>query len=262
MLYYQMTGFMQADVDGPEPDEAECGLPDLANAALFLDFDGTLVDIADTPGGVTVPSEVADLLARAYDRLDGRVAIVSGRTTEDLRRFLPGFAGPLVGAHGTEIHEDGETRRTVEVDEARVAFLQRLVRDFARLQPAFLVEDKPTGVVLHYRAAQELGALAMGFMDSVAKAAEGFKLQPALCAYEIKPEGAGKDVAIAALMARAPFEGHLPIYAGDDLTDEPALQFAMDGGGAAIKVGGCETVARHRIDTPEGLRARLGKWLA
>jgi trehalose 6-phosphate phosphatase len=262
MLYYQMTGFMQGDADAPEPDEAECRLPDPTKAALFLDFDGTLIDIADTPDGVTVPPEVAQLLTRATERLDGRVAIVSGRTVADLRRFLPDFAGPLVGAHGTEMHRDGETRRIVDVDAESVAHLQRLVRDFAKLQPAFLVEDKPTGVVLHYRAAQELGALAMGFMDSVAKAAEGFKLQPALCAYEIKPEGAGKDVAIEALMTGAPFAGHLPIYAGDDLTDEPALQLAMDLGGAAIKVGTCDTVARHRIDTPEGLRAQLAHWLA
>ncbi|WP_371156875.1 trehalose-phosphatase [Jannaschia sp. 2305UL9-9] len=259
MLYYQMTGFMGGD---KHADGHTIAMPGHADAALFLDFDGTLVDIAARPDGVTVPPEVHALLDKACDRLSGRVAIVSGRAVSELEAFLPDFKGPLIGSHGAERRVDGKTQQTQDFDQAIIATLQRLVTDFASLTPDFLVEMKPTGVVLHYRQAQEQGALALHFMESLASAATGFRLQPALCAYEIKPDSVGKDIALTGLMGQAPFSGATPIYAGDDLTDEAALAWAADLGGTAIKIGGAETVAANRLPDPATLISRLDEWLA
>jgi trehalose 6-phosphate phosphatase len=258
MLYYQMCGFMEGD--RPKPDLG-LHLPPPERAALFLDFDGTLVEIAETPDGVEIPDAVTELLARAMDRLEGRVALVSGRSVADLERMVPGFEGTLIGSHGAERRVDGATENAAEFDETAIATLQRMTRDFASLKPAFLVEPKPTGVVLHYRQAQEHGALALHFMDALAQAADGFRLQPALCAYEIKPDSVGKDVALAALWQGPAFEGCVPIYAGDDLTDEPALDWAQRQGGLAIKVGGADSVAEHRLPGPAALHERLADWL-
>ncbi|MEM8823606.1 MAG: trehalose-phosphatase [Pseudomonadota bacterium] len=237
-------------------------LPSPDKTALLLDFDGTLVDIAERPMDVVVPQEVHDLLARAWDVLDGRVAIVSGRTLDDLEHFLPDFPGPLIGTHGAEMRLDGTRQPTAEFDQATISRVQRLVQDFGALRPEFFVEAKPTGIVLHFRQAEAQSALALRFMESVAAAADGMRLQPALMAYEIKPEIVGKDVALETLLARPDFAEFTPIYAGDDLTDEPALQLVLDRGGVGIKVGEADTVAHHRFAAPADLTRCLGGWLA
>ncbi|WGH79463.1 trehalose-phosphatase [Jannaschia ovalis] len=261
MQYYEMMGFAQ----GSDPcleEDTSIDLPSPASAALFLDFDGTLVDIADRPDGITVTDAARDVLARAFDKLDGRVALVSGRAIDDLERWVPEFTGPLIGAHGSEFRLDGERVQAADYDMEMVSRLQRLVEDFGKLRPEFLVENKPTGVVLHYREAEHLAATAFHFMESLAQAADGFKLQPALMAYELKPECVGKDVALRRLIEREDFVGHVPIYAGDDLTDEPALQLVQDRGGIAIKVGPADTCAGHRLHDPAALLKQLGGWLA
>ncbi|UWQ21315.1 trehalose-phosphatase [Jannaschia sp. W003] len=256
MMYYEMTGFMPKHPDGQERPDIR--FPDHSNAWLLLDFDGSLVEIADRPDGVDVPDRVQALLDRAQERLDGRVALVSGRSVESLEHFLPGFRGSIVGTHGAELRIDGTRSRAVEWDEATVSRLQRVVADFAALRPEFLVEPKPSGVVLHYRQAEELGALALHFMEALSQAAEGFRLQPALMAYEIKPEGVGKDAGIKRLLGD---DRHVPIYAGDDLTDEPALGLVRERGGVSIKIGQCETVAEHRLAGPSQLLDHLERWL-
>ncbi|WP_308918090.1 trehalose-phosphatase [Jannaschia sp. LMIT008] len=260
MLYYEMTGFMPGH--RPDGDDDAIALPDPSDSALLLDFDGTLVEIADRPMGVVVPARVPDLLSRAMDRMDGRVALVSGRTIDDLETFLPGFDGNLIGTHGAEARIDGTKSQTQDIDLATVSRLQRLVDDFAALRPEFLVENKPSGVVLHYRQAEEQAGLAMKFMDSLACASDGFRLQPALMAYELKPEGVGKDVGVRTLMGLPGFAGKTPIYAGDDLTDEAAMDVAQGLGGIGIKIGEAETVGRFRLAGPDALVDVLEKWLA
>lgn len=262
MQYYQMTGFMGATDTLPDEDEAVIDLPAPDKSVLLLDFDGTLVEIAETPDGINVTPEVKALLAKAMDRLDGRVALVSGRSVETLERFLPDFKGTLIGTHGAEMRHDGELRDLVEIDRDAVARLCRLVDDMGGLRPEFVVEHKPSGVVLHYRQAEEHGAIALRFMESLAMAADGFKLQAALMAYEIKPEGVGKDIALEGLLSKPQFEGFTPVFAGDDLTDEPALDLVQMRGGCGIKIGEAETVAHHRLHDPATLLVHLDRWLA
>lgn len=261
MLYYQMTGFMGGADDTCETCRA-MDLPSPEQAALLLDFDGTLVEIADRPMDVVVSDATRALLALAWDRLEGRMAIVSGRTIDDLEHFLPEFEGPMIGTHGAEMRLDGERRQTAEFDQAVISRVQRLVQDFGALRPEFLVETKPTGIVLHFRQAEPQSALALRFMESVAAAADGMRLQPALMAFEIKPDTVGKDIGLETLLKRSEFMGRTPIYVGDDLTDESAIQLAQDRGGVGIKIGEAETVARHRLAGPVELGKCLETWLA
>lgn len=261
MQFYEMTGFMGSQED-PASTVAPGDLPDPSRAALLLDFDGTLVDIAERPDGIVVTDAARALVARAVERLDGRVAFVSGRSLDDLERYLPDFGGALIGTHGAELRIDGRRERAAEYDADMVAHLTRLATDFAKLRPEFLIEPKPSGVVLHFRQAERHAALALRFMESLAMAADGFKLQPALMAYELKPEGVGKDVALRRLLAAPPFEGTVPVFAGDDLTDEPALELVQGMGGTGIKIGQAETVARRRLPDPAALLRCLGDWLA
>lgn len=260
MLFYEMTGFMPGHSGETEAD-GTIEFPRPEDAVLLLDFDGTLVEIADRPMDVVVPDRVGTLLNRAMDRLDGRVALVSGRTIADLGRFLPGFQGTLIGTHGAETRIDGVVAKAEGIDEEMVGRLQRIVADFAALRPEFLVEDKPAGVVLHYRQAEAQAGLALRLMETLEAAASGFRLQPALMAYEIKPDFVGKDVGVETILDMPGYDGKVPIFAGDDLTDEAAIGVVQARGGLGIKIGGAETAARHRISDPATLLDRLERWL-
>ncbi|SDY74200.1 trehalose 6-phosphatase [Jannaschia faecimaris] len=261
MEFYQMTGFM-GQPDAVEDEDLSTALPPLDKATLLLDFDGTLVDIAERPEGILVSDEVSDILDRAMNRLNGRVALVSGRSIETIERFLPTFRGTLIGTHGAEIRHEGKHENTIGLDHNTIGLLTRLAEDFAVLRPEFLVEPKPSGVVLHYRQADHHGALALRFMESLAMAADGFRLQPALMAYELKPEGVGKDIALKRLLDLPMFQGTIPVFAGDDLTDEPALELVQEMGGTGIKIGQAESVAKARLHDPAALLKILDDWLS
>ena len=236
-------------------------LPAPADSALFLDFDGTLVEIAARPDAIDVPDRVPRLLDRARERTGGRVAIVSGRTIAELRHYLPGFDGPLVGAHGAEHFRAGKTVRAVDIDPETIATLHDTVAAFARRTPGLLAEAKDSGAVLHHREAPEAAEAAGAFMSGLVASLPGFVLQGAHAAHEIRPEGVGKDRALALLCRDEPFAGGTPIFAGDDLTDEPALDWVQQRGGTGLRIGEGETVAAHRLTGPAALLTLLETWL-
>lgn len=227
------------------------------DAALFLDFDGCLVDIAPRPDAVVIPSGLPARLARLHARLDGAVALVSGRSVAELQAWLPGFPGALAGSHGAELARDG---RVIEATHAAVLDTEALHRRAAAAvagHPAILVERKPHGVALHYRADPALRPVVEEVMQHLADIHPGMALQPAKMAVELRPAGAGKDRALDRLMAGAPFAGRTPVYAGDDLTDEAAMAHAQARGGFGIKIGAGETAAHYRLADP----AALARWL-
>ena len=233
-------------------------LPDLpANAALFLDFDGCLVDIAPRPDAVVIPAGLPERLARLHDRLGGAVALVSGRDIADLRSWLPDFPGAMAGSHGAELSLDGRSIEKTHGVDLDVAALHQTAADAVAGSPAILVERKPHGVALHYRADPSLRTVVEEVMTQLADAHPAMMLQPAKMAVELRPRGTGKDGALDRLMAVAPFAGRMPIYAGDDLTDEIAMAHAQAHGGFGIKIGEGETIAQHRLSDP----AELAQWL-
>lgn len=206
----------------------------LNGAALFLDFDGTLVPLADTPDAVHVDDDLLTMLVRLRDRLDGRLAIVSGRSIATLRDL--GFGDFLLsGTHGLEFAHPGETvkapPRLPAIDAVEAAF-----HAFADDKPGLLVERKSISVGLHFRGAPQWGEAAGALADLLARD-HGLALQHGKMLYELRPGGADKGSALTALMQDAPMAGGVPVFIGDDVTDEEGFAAATELGGAGILVG-------------------------
>jgi trehalose 6-phosphate phosphatase len=225
-------------------------------AALFLDFDGTLVELAETPDAIQVPPALSPLIQRLAKRLDGRLAIISGRAIRDLERHLLCSGIAVSGSHGLELRlRDGShvplaTPRGL--DHAR----ERTARYGAAI-PGLLVEEKPFSLALHYRRAPEREAEVQSFMAELAQAT-GLTLQQGKMVVELRPIGADKGDAVRALMAEPEFAGARPLFVGDDLTDENAFEAAAALGGGGILVGAERaTAARWRLD---GVAA-VAEWL-
>ncbi|MGK7865761.1 trehalose-phosphatase [Falsiroseomonas sp. E2-1-a20] len=207
-----------------------------AHAALFLDFDGTLVDIAERPEAVLVPPELPALLERLSARLDGALAIVSGRPLADLDHFLP-VAIAKAGNHGAALRltPGGPVEQPV-LPQVPAAWRAR-AEDFVAAFPGAFVEEKAHGFALHYRQAPQAGGPAGALMESlVAEAPDSFVLLPAHMAWEITPGGVSKGTVVSTLMARAPFAGRLPVFVGDDVTDEAGMAVARAAGGLGLRL--------------------------
>ena len=238
------------------PESAPPPLSRLAPAALFLDFDGTLVELADAPAAIAVPPALKPLLDRLAGRLAGRLAVVSGRAVDDLRAHLGSCAAILSGSHGAELlYADG---RSIPVAAPPgLAEARTEVRRFAARRPGLLVEDKPAGIALHYRLAPALEGAVADFVADLADRS-GLALQSGKMVAELRPPGADKGAALRRLMAEPPFAGARPVFVGDDLTDEHAFEAAAALGGAGVLVGPPRaTAARWRL---EGV-AEVTAWL-
>jgi len=234
--------------------------PDLLDgAALFLDFDGTLVELAETPGAIRVPKSLGPLLGRLCVRLDGRLAIVSGRSLGDLRRHVPLAGIAFSGSHGLELQWADGTHLPLSVplglDEVREE-----VAAFAAGAEGLLVEEKPAGIALHYRLAPEQGERAEAFMTALAKE-RGFSVQRGAMVIELRPEGATKGDAVRAFMTEPDFAGARPVFVGDDLTDEHAFAAAAALDGAGVLVGPeRETAAAYRLGSVAAVAGWLDAW--
>jgi trehalose 6-phosphate phosphatase len=229
-----------------EPDRAP-PLSLLEDAALFLDFDGTLVELAETPDAIEVSGELQPLLERLTQRLGGRVAIVSGRPIEDLERYLALAGVSVSGSHGVELRLAGQALRAGE-PPGGVADARAAVRRFAETAPGLLVEEKPAGVALHYRQAPGQAQSVGEFMARIAEQT-GLSLLHGKMVAELRPPGADKGTAIRAMMAEPPFAGARPVFVGDDITDEDGFQMVSEMGGAGILVGPPRaTAALWRLD--------------
>ncbi|MBS0126382.1 trehalose-phosphatase [Thetidibacter halocola] len=235
-------------------------LPQPGGAALLLDFDGTLVDLAETPGGIAIDPGLPSLLDDLARATGGALALVSGRAIDDLAGFLPGYGGPLIGGHGAETRLDGRISRHPLAGSALLARLWSEVQALAAEAPGLLAEPKPTGCVLHYRRAPGHEAWVQDRLAALAGSAPGIEAHQSKMAVELRPDDIGKDRAVAALLQLPPFAGRAAIFCGDDATDEPAMAFCLQAGGTAIKVGKGPSAAPHRLDAPAALRAALTHW--
>ncbi|MBU2033093.1 MAG: trehalose-phosphatase [Alphaproteobacteria bacterium] len=202
--------------------------------ALFLDFDGTLVGIAPRPDAIRVPDALAAKLAGLSDRLDGRLALVSGRALEDLEAHLGPLAVARAGSHGADRRRpDGSIFGSAP--SGLVDTTVREVEDYARAQ-ALVFETKAHGCALHYRAHPEAGDSAEAFMRAIA-AREGLAVKTGKCVVELVHEGADKGGAVRAFMAEPPFAEARPVFLGDDVTDEDGFAACAGLGGFGVLVG-------------------------
>ena len=220
----------------------------LDGASLFLDFDGTLVEIAERPDAVAVDARLNRLVRGLAARLDGRIAIVSGRGAAEIDALFGGAGFAIGGSHGAELRHGREVigpGRPAALDDA----LARM-RAFAAGTPGVIVEAKPLGAGLHFRGAPHAEEVCRAFAGELADAT-GLTLQQGKMVFELRAPG-DKGAAIAALMALPPFAGSRPTFLGDDLTDEPGFAAAARLGGAGVLVGPARnTAARYRLpDVP------------
>lgn len=223
--------------------------PDLLhNASLFLDFDGTLVEIAEKPDAVQVTARLQDLLAQLSDKLAGRVAIVSGRAAMQVHGLLGGPPVSVVGSHGLEFRF-ANGRSFMPEPPAELEHVRREMGRLAQEWENVLIEEKPLGAALHYRLAPEAEDACVALARGLA-ADHGLHLQTGKMMVELRCGGGDKGSAIERLMEEPPMRGTRPVFIGDDDTDEPAFLAAQALGGAGILVGARTTAARYRLADP------------
>lgn len=254
--YYSMVGF-QPETNLPE--DLERLTIDDDETALFLDFDGTLVDIAPTPDAIEVDDELKFLLDDLLQRHGGAVAIVSGRNLQVIDHYLDGFAGTVSGGHGAELRHGAEHQGGIECDFERLDHIKTAVREFAIIDPRIMAEDKSFGIVLHFRQHPDLECKVREFFHSLVGDDEQFEIQAAKMALEIKPRGVSKADAIERIAEFTDFSGRKILFAGDDTTDETAFCWVNKKGGITVKIGEGPTCARYRTHSPATFRSWLGK---
>ena len=233
-------------------------LPPLgANSAFFFDFDGTLAAIAPRPELVEAEPRVGDLLRGLCDRFDGAVAIVTGRPLEVVDGFLAPLKLATAAEHGSirrdasgHVHAD---TRGLEAVLAAGNALTGLVED----NPGLLLERKQTSVALHYRQRPDLNETCRAAVAEAVADNGSLVILPGKMVYEVRPSGYDKGVAVAAFLDEAPFKGRLPVYIGDDVTDEDAFAVVNALSGVSIKIDDGDSQAQYRTD-----REGLLNWLA
>lgn len=220
----------------------------IAQLAIFTDFDGTLVELAETPDAIDVPTSLADQLQRAAHELDSAFAVLTGREIADIDRFLSPLQLPIAGAHGTQRRRADGFVETV--DPASVLGAEEIahaVQPLIVAHPGLLLETKEGAVALHYRQSPELETAARIAMQEAIHGVSDFELVEGNKVIEARPRGVSKGEALRAFMREEPFFGRTPIFIGDDVTDEDGFIAAQDLGGIGIKLGDGETAARMRI---------------
>ena len=225
-----------------------------ARSALFLDFDGTLTALRDDPDACALPGGGADVLSGLSGRLGGALAMVSGRDARDLTRRTP-IELWRAGNHGGIVLPPGQAEPD-EVPEAPDALLA-VARRVADAHPGVFVEEKAAVLAVHTRACPACEPDVLAALKDAVADVPGYKLQHGKRVIELKPEGVDKGVVIRRLMGEATFEGRVPVFVGDDTTDEDGFAVVRDLHGDAIKVGDGETVARYRLEGPEHVWAWL-----
>lgn len=231
----------------PPPD-------DVTGLALFLDIDGTLIDLADRPDGVTVPEGLPDALTRLEAKLGGAMALITGRSVAVVETLFPGFPVALAGLHGSELRLGGRVTRPDPTPAFHTA-RDRLAAALAAL-PGTIFEDKGAAFAAHYRSAPDHAATVTRLMTEITAGVEGWVLQPGKFVLELRPAGRSKGDALTAFLTAPPFAGRRPIAFGDDVTDEAMFRAAIAAGGEACLIGAPrDTAARLRLPSPAALRA-------
>jgi trehalose 6-phosphate phosphatase len=228
--------------------------------ALFLDVDGTLLDICLRPEDVVVPAELRPILESAYRALDGALALVSGRAIRDLDRLFAPLRLPAAGQHGSELRLQSEseiqTFATRGVDQS----LREAVAMLAAEHPGVEIEDKGMTLAVHYRAAPMAGPLLAPALNRlVARLGEGLALCRGKMVFELRDARLTKASAVEAFLEHTPFSGRLPVFIGDDRTDEDGFEAVERHGGIAMPVGEARKGARRSTFAEP---ADVREWLA
>jgi trehalose 6-phosphate phosphatase len=211
---------------------------DLDRAAILLDVDGTIVDVAATPQSVTVPPSLLRTLATLHTRTGGALALVSGRLIENLDHLFAPLALPCVGGHGVELRSAASAplhRRAVELSST----LKTQMVEAATVDPRIIVEDKGSSLAVHFRLAPDRAQLMKIKIGAIVERAhtENIEMLCGKSVIEIKPRTFNKGTAVRELMRIPPFAGRTPLFVGDDVTDESVFAILPELGGFGYSVG-------------------------
>jgi len=223
--------------------------------ALFLDFDGTLADLAPRPDEVQVDPDLRPSLERLHVLLGGALALVSGRAQNDLDPYLHPLLLPTAFEHGAVRRRANHTLCVTPTPPLQAALAT--ARALVDSHPGLLMEHKSHSVALHYRMAPQLEGLCREQMGQAVACETTLQLLQGKSVVEVKSVAVNKGEAIAAFLQEAPFQGRVPVFAGDDVTDEAGFQRVQQLGGMGIKVGEGPSCASHRMANPQALR----QWL-
>lgn len=239
----------------PSPDSI-----DMNHTALLLDVDGTLIDIAATPGGVVVPPRLRSTLSDLLDGSGGALALVSGRTIESLDRLFAPLQAPVIGGHGAEIRPSARRpalhRRPAALSEP----LRRQLQLLAEIDSRLLLEDKLHSIALHYRLAFQQEAFLKKEVAAMVsrEPADTVEILFGKAVIEIKPKLFSKGSAVCELMTYGPFVGRTPLFIGDDTTDESVFRILPELSGLGYSVGRAMAGVHGTFRSPEHVRS----WLA
>jgi trehalose 6-phosphate phosphatase len=233
---------------------------DVRQCAILLDIDGTILDIAPSPPQVWVPTGLRRTLTRLTDMTGGAVALVSGRSINDIDLIFSPLQLAAIGVHGAEMRTSGDADVQTRVAPLSKA-LKRKLATVAELGPGILVEDKGYSLALHYRLAPDKGAAVLAAITKACAGAseDAVEILPGKLVVDVKPAGINKGDAVCALMQHPPFKGRRPIFIGDDTTDVPVFGIIPTFGGQAYSVGGIVADVDGHFATPEAVRAWLSQ---
>jgi trehalose 6-phosphate phosphatase len=248
----------------PEMTSPKLTVDDLArrigDCAVLLDIDGTLLDLAPTPREVWVPPGLANTLSQLHAKTSGALALVSGRSLNDIDLIFAPEQFPAVGGHGAEMRVSLDSESVAVHAPPMDKELKRRLAAIAKLSPGILLEDKGYSLALHYRLAPHAEKAIYEAVSLIRADLPNAPIEvlPGKCVCEIKHSGFTKATGVRELMTHEPFRGRRPFFIGDDVTDESVFAIMPDFGGLAFSVGRrAQGVAGH-FDEPRDVRA----WLA
>ncbi|WP_294644747.1 trehalose-phosphatase [uncultured Aureimonas sp.] len=231
---------------------------DPARHALFLDFDGTLVELVDRPEDVHIPPHAVARLAAIQAGCDGAFALLSGRRIADLDHFLSPMRFVAAGVHGLERREDPEGEVVPLAGPAGLDAIRLVLSIGVTEEPRLRLEDKGTGLVIHYRGFPDLAPAARELVTRAVQDEPGFSVMEGDNIVEVHLAGMDKGKALAAFMTHEPFVGRVPIYIGDDTTDEFGFAAVKALNGISIKVGDGPSEADFRLACVDSVHRWLG----
>lgn len=234
------------------PQQSAYQLPFSRDWALFLDIDGTILDLAETPGQVAVSAQLRELVRDLDIALDRAFALVSGRSLGNIDALfrMPGLSA--AGLHGIECRTgfDGITH-VQSVDESVMQSFRGRLQTYIERYPGLVLEDKKLSIAIHFRQASHLQAQVEKILrETIAGHDSAFHIQKGKMIAEIKSSSSDKGFAVRRFMQAPPFRGRIPVFIGDDITDEDGFRAVNELGGISIKVGCDHSSARCCLERP------------
>lgn len=225
--------------------------------AFFFDIDGTLAELQATPEAVSIPPAVITNLEQLAKANHGALAVVSGRPLEQIDSLLAPLQGAAAGIHGAQLRTAQGQHSQLNMAAGVLAEIAQQLESATDHWPGVLIEKKPVAFALHYRQAPEYQQQLFALATQLCQTYPEFTLQPGKCVWEIKPRACNKGVAIQQLMSHPPFQGRVPLFVADDVTDEAGFHWVNQQQGVSIKVGSGQTAAQFRLQSV----AQLHQWL-